>query len=251
MASIPTRLFFGVALLAGASAAAEEEWRWPEPKNLQVLPKDFTGERLSPVMRGFSQSLGVRCTYCHVGEEGKPLSTVDFVSDKNPNKERAREMLRMLNSIEGHLKKITPSGDQRVNLWCFTCHQGRPRPMTLEEDLGEKYRKAGVKAALSRYGEIKERYYGRGGYDFSEGSLASLASELAEKGDRDAALAFLRLNASEHPQSSRVWAALGGAYGDRGQAELARVAYDKALELDPDNATALEKLRSLEAPRRP
>jgi Photosynthetic reaction centre cytochrome C subunit len=124
-----------LAVLAGAAAVrAQEEWSWPEkPKNLQVLPKDFTGKKLGPIMTGFTRALGVRCPYCHVGEEGKPLGTFDFASDQNPNKERAREMYRMLGSINGHLKKITPSGDTRVNMWCNTCHQGRPRPTTLEK----------------------------------------------------------------------------------------------------------------------
>ena len=53
---------------------------------------------------------------CHKGEEGKPLSTYDFASDDNPNKNRAREMYRMLGDISDHLKKIEPSGDKRVNM---------------------------------------------------------------------------------------------------------------------------------------
>ncbi len=81
--------------------SAQEQWTWPEkPKNLQVLPKDFTGQKLRPVMTGFTRALGVRCSYCHVGEEGKALNTLDFPSDHNPNKNRAREMYRMLGSIQ-------------------------------------------------------------------------------------------------------------------------------------------------------
>jgi hypothetical protein len=60
--------------------------------------------------------------------------TYDFASDENPNKNRAREMMRMMGDINVHLKKIEPSGDQRVNIGCNTCHRGRPRPMTLEEE---------------------------------------------------------------------------------------------------------------------
>src|SRR5262249_50284696 len=147
---------------ARGAVLPDEEWKWPEkPKNLKVLPEDFTGKRLQPVMTGFTRALGVRCPYCHVGEEGKPLSTFDFASDERPNKERAREMLRMLKDINEHLKKITPSGDKRVNMWCHTCHQGRPRPTTLEEEMGEAYRRAGISAALSRYRELKEKFYGR------------------------------------------------------------------------------------------
>ena len=89
-------------------------------------------------MRGFTRSLGVRCTHCHVGEEGKPLGSYDFVSDKNPNKDRAREMYRMLGDINAHLKKITAERRCRaVNMWCGTCHRGRPRPTTLGEEMSE------------------------------------------------------------------------------------------------------------------
>ena len=66
-------------------------------------------------MRGFSRALGVRCQYCHVGEEGQPLSEFDFASDDNPNKDRAREMLRMLGTVNDHLDKIERSGDQAVH----------------------------------------------------------------------------------------------------------------------------------------
>src|ERR1700732_3885048 len=119
-------------------AKSQDRWSWPEkPSNIQVLPKDWPGSRLQPVMIGFTRALGVRCPYCHKGEEGKPLSTFDFASDENPNKDRAREMRRMRGTIEDHRKKIQPSGDQRVNMWCHTCHRGRPRPTTLEEELGE------------------------------------------------------------------------------------------------------------------
>ena len=145
-----------VALPTIESAGAQEAWAWPDkPKNLQVLPKDFGGQKLRAVMTGFTRSLGVRCQYCHVGQEGKPLSTFDFVSDQNPNKDRAREMYRMLGSINGHLQKIPVSGDQRVNMWCNTCHQGKPRPTTLEEELAEAKRRGGVPAALARYRELR------------------------------------------------------------------------------------------------
>lgn len=137
------RAFCAIAPLAvffALPSRAQDQW-WPEkPKNLQVLNKDWPGSRLSPVMRGFTRALGVRCSYCHTGEEGKSLNTYDFASDENPNKNRAREMLRMLGSVNDHLNKIEPSGDKRVNMWCHTCHRGCPRPMTLEEELGEQYR---------------------------------------------------------------------------------------------------------------
>jgi tetratricopeptide (TPR) repeat protein len=230
--------------------SAQAEWNWPDkPKNLQVLPKDFTGKRLQPVMTGFTRALGVRCTHCHVGEEGKPLSTYDFASDQNPNKERAREMYRMLGSVNDHLKKINPSGDKRVNMWCHTCHMGRPRPQTLEEALGESYRRAGVAGALARYRELRDRYYGKGAYDFSEGSLNAFAYELLNAGDHDGAIAVFRLNASEFQQSGNAWDSLAEGYLKAGKKALAEIYYRKSLEVDPLNNNALEQLRELEKKR--
>ena len=88
-----------ITVLCLASGRGQDAWTWPEKA------KDWPGSRLRPVMIGFTRALGVRCSYCHKGEEGKPLITYDFASDENPNKNRAREMLRMLNEIEEHLKK--------------------------------------------------------------------------------------------------------------------------------------------------
>src|SRR5215813_630156 len=82
--SVGTFCLIGLCSLTGS---AQDTWTWPEkPKNLQVLPKDWPGTRLRPVMVGFTRALGVRCSYCHKGEEGKPLSTYDFVSDDNPTR---------------------------------------------------------------------------------------------------------------------------------------------------------------------
>jgi tetratricopeptide (TPR) repeat protein len=255
MASLTRRsvsFFFVSIAFAFSSAHAQDQWTWPEkPKNLQVL-KDFTGQRLRPVMTGFTRALGVRCSYCHVGEEGKPLSTYDFASDANLNKDRAREMLRMLGSINDHLKKIEPSGKTRVNMWCHTCHQGRPRPTTLEEELNEAYARSGVTAAVARYRELRERFYGKGGYDFSERSLNAFAYELLGKKDYDGGIAIFRLNASEFPQSGNVWDSLAEAYLAAGKSQLAEIYYRKSLEIDPQNENAAKKLREIEGkPREP
>ena len=247
--SIIAVALFALAIIIVAttrSSLAQEQWKWPEkPQNLQVLNKDWPGSRLSPVMRGFTRALGVRCSYCHVGEEGKSLSTYDFVSDANPNKNRAREMLRMLGTVNDHLKKIEPSGDKRVNMWCHTCHRGRPRPMTLEEELGEQYRSKGIDAALNHYQELKKNYYDRGAYDFSERSLNNFGYELLEK-DNASAIRIFTLNTQIFAKSPNVWDSLAEAYAKAGNVRLARRNYETSLKLDPKNNNAREKLKTLE-----
>jgi tetratricopeptide (TPR) repeat protein len=227
-------------------ADAQESWSWPEkPKDLQVLPKDWSGTRLRPVMVGFTRALGVRCSYCHKGEEGKPLSTYDFASNENPNKDRAREMYRMLGDINDHLKKIKPSGDKPVNMWCHTCHHGRPRPMTLDEELAEQYRTKGLKAALDDYADLKKKFYGRAAYDFGEGSLNAFGYELLEAKDAAGAIRVFKLNTESFPDSSKVWDSLAEAYMKSGDPKNAQLNYEKALTLDPANQNAKEMLKKL------
>jgi tetratricopeptide (TPR) repeat protein len=234
----------------GPLLAQGARWEWPEKsKSLEVLPADTSADRLRAVMRGFTGALGVRCNYCHVGEEGKPLSTFDFASDANPNKDRAREMMRMLGAIDGHLQKIDPSGTERVGVRCQTCHQGRPRPTTLEEELLAAYRKDGRKAIAPRYAELRERYYGGGGLDFGERSLNNLGYELLARRRR-------RISKRRSPccserravsEAGNAWDSLAEAYAKAGKREIAAIYYRKSLENDPDNEHALEELRTLAA----
>lgn len=224
-------------------ARSQDRWSWPDtPKNLQVFPKEWTGQRLRPVMLGFTNALGVRCSHCHVGEEGKPLSTFDFASDANPNKDRAREMYRMLGSINAHLEKITPGGDKRVNMWCHTCHDGRPRPATLPEELGARYRMGGVDSALAHYADLKKRFYGRGGYDFGEGALNEFGYDVLAEKDFPAAIRVFAANAELHPQSPNAWDSLAEAWLKSGDTTRAAEYYRKVLTLDPGNANATKML---------
>lgn len=84
------------------------------------------------MMKGFTQALGVRCTACHVGEEGKPLTTYDFASDEKRMKQNARVMLRMVHDInQKSLVAVKLEGDAKpVAVTCHTCHRGQKQPET-------------------------------------------------------------------------------------------------------------------------
>jgi tetratricopeptide (TPR) repeat protein len=251
-ARFAVRLIGLLSLFAWCSLTgdAQDTWTWPEkPKNLQVFPKDWSGSRLRPVMMAFTRALGVRCSYCHKGQEGKPLSTYDFASDENPNKNRAREMYRMLEEIDEHLKKIKPSGDKRVNMWCHTCHHGLPRPMTLDEELSEQYRKKGLQAALDDYADLKKKYYGRGAFDFGERSLNVFGYTLLENNDAASAIQVFRLNAETFPDSSTIFEGLAESYSKAGDVKKPQENYEKALRLDPANESAKEALRKVKQPQ--
>ena len=129
----------GVALIAGiatlgASVAFAQAgppamtFADPPHKNLKILPLDMPKAELLGTMKFFSQSLGVRCTHCHVGEEGKPLSTFDFASDAKDKKQTARAMLAMVAALNAKtLPDATGLPDAKVT--CYTCHRGSTKPL--------------------------------------------------------------------------------------------------------------------------
>ncbi|MCH7496059.1 MAG: c-type cytochrome [Candidatus Marinimicrobia bacterium] len=223
-----------------------QDWKWPEkPQNIQVLSEKFTGRRLGFIMTGFSQSLGVRCTHCHVGEEGKGFSTYDFPSDKNPNKDRAREMFRMLNDINKSLSKLEPSGDKRVDMSCDTCHRGLALPITLSAQIGKTFRAEGIEASLTQYSELKEKYYGTGAYQFKESILNNLGYAVLSENPEGAVKVF-KLNSKEYPKSGNVWDSLADGYMLNGDNKKAKKYYKKSLKLNPDNQNAKDMLKKLE-----
>ena len=242
-----------VLVLAMATTPASgqaQDWSWPEqPENLQVLPEDTGPQELRMTMGMFVRGLGVRCTFCHVGEEGQPLSTYDFASDSNSHKVTARTMLRMLSVIRDSVATVQMGehGEhgEGVDVGCWTCHRGRPRPTTLEQELREAYREAGIDAALARYHELREEFYGRGALDFGERSLNAFGYELLGEEQAADAVAVFRLNAEQFPESGNVWDSLGEGLLAAGQREEAIDAYEKSLELDPENDNAREKLREI------
>jgi hypothetical protein len=82
------------------------------PKNLKILKPD----QVMPTMRAFTQSLGVRCDFCHVRG--------DFASDEKHHKIVARNMMEMTHQINGHFP------DGKMHVTCYTCHRGSEEPAT-------------------------------------------------------------------------------------------------------------------------
>ena len=74
----------GLAVTLASSLAAQTTARFPPDSlvNVQVIPMSTPVMQVIGVMRNFTSFLGVRCPFCHVGEEGRPLAEFDFASDK-------------------------------------------------------------------------------------------------------------------------------------------------------------------------
>jgi len=84
------------------------------PKNLKVLPKSWSRDRVEKYMKQqISRGLGVKCKHCH--------DTADFAKD-NKHKKTARTMIRMTNEINREFF----AGKSRVS--CISCHNGKREP---------------------------------------------------------------------------------------------------------------------------
>ena len=101
----------------------------PKPVNLQVLPMTYTGDQVIDIMHKFERELGVECDYCHAKNPNPSPTTghLDFASDANPMKDRARIMMRMNDAINQHfLTQLKPPAEHEVS--CGTCHRGNAKP---------------------------------------------------------------------------------------------------------------------------
>ena len=68
--------------------------------NTQVIPHNTPVIQVVGMMRNIAGDLGVRCQFCHVGEEGMPLERFDFAKDQKRTKLVARQMMRMVEEIK-------------------------------------------------------------------------------------------------------------------------------------------------------
>jgi tetratricopeptide (TPR) repeat protein len=217
--------------------------------NLEVLPKDIQKPELVRIMREFSNALGVRCTHCHQGDNAMDLSKVDFASDERDAKRIARTMLRLTDQINESLhSEIVAVRPQTFEVTCFTCHHGNRVPETLERALVTELKAHGIDSTLAKYRDLRETYYGRAAYDFSEWSLISIAENLARDRERaDAALALLHENLVYYPQSAGTYARTAETYLVVGDTTSAMINFDKALALAPDDPWLQRRVERLKA----
>ena len=218
----------------------------PPPKNLKVLPKDFTRDQVTAIMRGFTNALGVRCTHCHVGQDGNPQS-MDYASDEKHEKAAAREMIRMVTTINTDFVSKVAEGDAAAIVRCETCHRGRahpPRP--LADLLADTAATQGAEAAVAKYSEMRKESLESGQYDFRARSVLNAARRLQDDKQVEAATSLLKGAVALFPDSADVAASLGMALLQGGDREGAKAQFDRALSIDPKHGQAQQGLRRLQ-----
>ncbi len=219
-------------------------------RNLKVLPASTTPQQILPIMQNIAGALGVRCDYCHVerpaaeGAGGGP-PRLDFAADDKRTKLTARIMMRMVRDIAQRLDSIPQRPVPNVTVTCATCHRGVARPAPLGQVLLGAYQAGGMDSARALYRSLHDRYYGRASYDFGEPSLIGTAVELVRADRPDDALALLRLNAEQVPQSAATHDTMGDIALAKGDTAGAVAHYREALQRDSTDRAARFRLRAL------
>src|SRR5215510_7178818 len=90
-------------------------------KNIKVLT-GMPESQLIPVMNFFAASMGRRCNYCHVNNQGQ----WDYASDAKPEKTSAREMIKLVMDINKTTERL-----KLDPVSCYTCHRGRTSPQSI------------------------------------------------------------------------------------------------------------------------
>jgi hypothetical protein len=231
-----------------AAAPLHAQGRFPPDSlvNLKYFPKTIPVRDLIDSMRIFTFALGVRCQFCHVGQEGMPLDSFNFRSDDKRTKRTARVMLDMVHHINmEHLMDVPERPVPNVGVTCFTCHRGLSRPVDLATVIGAIVRQSGLDSAVKAYRGLHDRYYGRAAYDFGEQSLNSVADGLRAQGRFDDAIGILRVNAEFFPNSAQLYFRMGEAFLGKADTANAVANYRLTLQKEPRFVPATRRLRDL------
>jgi hypothetical protein len=218
------RMLLGVVLTVGAVASAGAQ----QPDRLRDMPT-------------IAAALGVTCEYCHARGGGPPAVT----SSGKRRQDVAREMIAMTQALNATVQAVTgKAASEAVSVQCVTCHRGVPIPRQLVDVLWPTLVRQGAPAAVAQYRELRGQFHGTGGYDFSEGTLISLAQRIGAARPDDA-IALMELNLEFFPRSARSYVTLAISQSRRDES-AAIASLKKALEIGPDDGEVKGRLYQLE-----
>jgi hypothetical protein len=110
-----------VAELSKQIAGKEDQPAEAVFKNIKILNGVPAGKLLKIMQIGYSWSLGVSCTHCHVPGQ--------WEKDDKPAKQIARAMSKMSHTIIFDLlRNIDGLKDRTPLINCTTCHRGQVKP---------------------------------------------------------------------------------------------------------------------------
>lgn len=121
-----------VACMTAAAFVPKDDDQSFKAQNLKVLPQDISRDSLIAVMHLWEDALGVGCNYCHAPRKDDPRK-LDFASDEKQEKEFARHMVVMTDSINKQYFAWWPEQNttRPAAITCYTCHKGHKEPVAI------------------------------------------------------------------------------------------------------------------------
>ena len=239
---LPTLFVLMATAPALAQAPAGGAPAQEEPKNLKVLPKDWTRAQVVAVMQNFNAALGVGCDYCHVQNQGTPP---DFASDDKPEKEAARAMMGITREANASLATgLGKPAAELTRIGCITCHRGVPEPKQIGEILVGNLRREGL-CSRARRNTTSSRRSTTAPRPTTSASGTDRDGATLVPARTDEAIQFLQMNLDLFPRSARTYVALAGAQTAKKDTAGAIASLEKALEIEPNNAAARRTLDQL------
>ena len=236
---------FAALCVAASTAPAQAKFPPDSLVNTRVIPHSTPPIQVIGTMRNFATELGVRCQFCHVGEEGRPLDQFNFVTDEKRTKLVARQMMLMVQEVNRRVDSVPGHQPDDPQVTCATCHRGVSKPMPLSAVIMAADNAGGADSATRAYRALRQRYYGSGAYDFGEGQLNIAAFRLGRANKVDDALALLTLNEEFYPKSSGMYVFRGNVLLMKADTAGAERAYREAVRRDSTNAEAKGRLRDI------
>ena len=108
-------LVFAVLMLSPSAPVAAQEM--PDSfQNLQIFDPEISKDDLKAAMKGFTASLGVKCSFCHVID--------DYDNDEKEHKLIARKMIKLVGHMRANAETYFKEGTEVELISCATCHRG-------------------------------------------------------------------------------------------------------------------------------
>jgi hypothetical protein len=182
-----------------------------------------------------------------VGGDGVSFKDVDFARDDDLHKQRARFMLRMVDSLNRTvLPKLPGLTGNALRIECKTCHRGASRPLLLTQDLEETRDTGGIAAAVARYRMLREKEAMEGRYDFTEWEMNLWSERLAAAGHTTDAIAAYELNLEFFPRSTSILSSLARLHEPTDRAKAIGF-WERALAINPNAPQMRRRVDSLRA----
>src|SRR5437868_4494443 len=147
------RMFLALLAIAPIAVVSAQAGKFPPDSlvNVRVIPRTTNVTDVIGVMRNFTSALGVRCQFCHLGQEGQPLDRFDFASDQKRTKVTARQMMLMVQEINRRVDTLPGRAPNGLQVSCMTCHRGISRPIPLSQVVLEAGIAGGADSATKTY----------------------------------------------------------------------------------------------------